>query len=156
MFKFYEIIYMTYKGRFKPKNPDKYRGDTENIVYRSLWERNTFRWLDENDSITEWASEEFFIPYLCATDKRMHKYYVDVWFKNNAGEQYIVEIKPKKETAPPKNPGRRTRKFISESLTYIKNQSKWEAAQEFAIKHNMKFVIWTEDTLKSLGIKILK
>lgn len=147
---------MAYKGKFKPKNPNKYRGDSNNIVYRSLWERNTFRWLDETESIKFWASEEFFIPYRCATDNRIHRYFIDVWFENVNGEQYIVEIKPKKETAPPKNPGRRTRKYISESLTYIKNQSKWSAAEEFATNRGWKFVIWTEDTLKSLGIKILK
>lgn len=147
---------MTYKGRFKPKNPEKYKGDASNIVYRSLWERNTFRWLDENTSIKAWASEEFFIPYRCATDNKMHRYFVDVWFMNIEEEQYIVEIKPKKETTPPKKPSRQTRRYISESLTYIKNQSKWQAAEQFAKSRGWQFVIWTEDTLKSLGIRILK
>jgi len=67
MFKFYEIIYMAYRGKFKPKNPNKYKGDANGIVYRSLWERNAFRWLDENDSIVAWNSEEIVIPYRCAT-----------------------------------------------------------------------------------------
>jgi len=147
---------MAYKGKFTPKNPKKYRGDATNIVYRSIWERNTFRWLDENDSVKEWASEEFYIPYKCATDNRMHRYFVDVWYQTIEEDEYIVEIKPKKETAPPKNPGRRTKKHISESLTYIKNQSKWQAAEQFAAARGWKFVIWTEDTLKAMGIKILK
>jgi hypothetical protein len=147
---------MAYKGKFTPKNPKKYRGDATNIVYRSIWERNTFRWLDENDSVKEWASEEFHIPYKCATDNRMHRYFVDVWYQTIEEDEYIVEIKPKKETAPPKNPGRRTKKYITESLTYIKNQSKWQAAEQFAAARGWKFVIWTEDTLKAMGIKILK
>jgi hypothetical protein len=147
---------MAYKGKFTPKNPKKYRGDATNIVYRSIWERNTFRWLDENDSVKEWASEEFYIPYKCATDNRMHRYFVDVWYQTIEEDEYIVEIKPKKETAPPKNPGRRTKKYITESLTYIKNQSKWQAAEQFAAARGWKFVIWTEDTLKAMGIKILK
>lgn len=147
---------MTYKGKFKPKNPQKYKGDPNNIVYRSLWERNVFRWLDENSSVEFWASEEFYIPYICATDNRPHRYFVDVWYKTTEGTQYIVEIKPKKETIPPKNPGRRTKRYISESLTYIKNQSKWRAAEEFAKDRGWHFVIWTEDTLKSMNIKILK
>lgn len=147
---------MAYKGKFTPKNPKKYRGDATNIVYRSIWERNTFRWLDENDSVKEWASEEFYIPYKCATDNRMHRYFVDVWYQTIEEDEYIVEIKPKKETTPPKNPGRRTKKYISESLTYIKNQSKWQAAEQFAAARGWKFVIWTEDTLKAMGIKILK
>jgi hypothetical protein len=41
-------------------------------------------------------------------------------------------------------------------LTYIKNQSKWQAAEQFAAARGWKFVIWTEDTLKAMGIKILK
>jgi hypothetical protein len=147
---------MSYKGKFKPKNPAKYNGDPNNIVYRSLWERNAFRWLDENESIKAWASEEFYIPYRCATDNKMHRYFVDVWYMTQEGHQFIVEIKPKKETTPPKNPGRRTRRYISESLTYIKNQSKWKAAEEFAENRGWKFVIWTEDVLRAMGIKILK
>ena len=30
---------MTYKGKFKPKNPSKYKGDIKEIVYRSSWKR---------------------------------------------------------------------------------------------------------------------
>jgi hypothetical protein len=147
---------MSYKGKFKPKNPQKYQGDPNNIVYRSLWERNAFRWLDENASIKAWASEEFSIPYRCATDNKIHRYFVDLWYMTAEEDQFIVEIKPKKETAPPKNPGRRTRRYITESLTYIKNQSKWKAAEQFAANRGWKFAIWTEDVLKGMGIKILK
>ena len=45
---------MTYKGKYRPKNPQKYKGDPTTIVYRSLWERNTFRWIDANPDIVEW------------------------------------------------------------------------------------------------------
>jgi hypothetical protein len=40
--------------------------------------------------------------------------------------------------------------------TYIKNTSKWTAANDFASYKGWKFQIWTEDTLKNLGIKLLK
>jgi hypothetical protein len=40
-------------------------------------------------------------------------------------------------------------------MTYIKNESKWEAATAYANKHDMIFEIWTEETLRSFGIKIL-
>ena len=40
-------------------------------------------------------------------------------------------------------------------MTYVKNQSKWEAAEQFAAKRNIEFQIWTEDTIKGLGIKLL-
>lgn len=147
---------MAYKGKFTPKHPEKYVGDVKNIVYRSLWERNTFRWIDQNSNIKEWNSEEVVVPYICGTDNRRHRYFMDLWFRTRSGETYIVEIKPKKETNPPKKPsGRQTRKYVQESLTYVKNQSKWAAAQEFALNNGWRFEVWTEDTLKQLGIKIL-
>jgi len=147
---------MAYKGKFTPKNPQKYVGDVKGIVYRSLWERNTFRWIDANANIVAWNSEEVVVPYICGTDNKVHRYFMDLWFKTSDGKTYIVEIKPKKQTQPPKEPKRKTRRYIKESLTYIKNQSKWEAASEFAANRGWHFQVWTEDTLKSMGIKIIR
>lgn len=147
---------MAYKGKFTPKHPEKYVGNVKNIVYRSLWERNAFRWLDDQSAIIEWNSEEIIIPYICGTDGKPHRYFMDLWFRTKGGDTYIVEIKPKKQTMPPKKPKRQTRKYLQESITYVKNQSKWEAATKFAQNNGWYFEIWTEDTLKQLGIKILK
>lgn len=146
----------SYKGRFTPKNKHKYVGDHKNIVYRSLWERNALRWLDSNPGIVAYSSEEVVIPYLCKTDNRIHRYFPDLWFQTVNGDKYLIEIKPEKEISPPvKRGNRRTKRYITESLTYIKNQSKWEAAQEFAADRGWEFQIWSERTLKSLGIKII-
>jgi len=147
---------MAYRGKFTPKHPEKYVGDVKNIVYRSLWERNTFRWIDTQSSIAHWNSEELVIPYVCETDKKVHRYFMDLWFQTQEGKNYIIEIKPKGQTKPPKTPQRKTRRYVKESLTYVKNQSKWKAASEFALDRGWTFEVWTEDTLKSLGIKILK
>lgn len=138
----------TYKGKFTPKNKEKYAGDHKNITYRSLWERNVFRWLDTNDKIIAWNSEEIVIPYICKTDNKPHRYFVDVWFKTHENKAFLIEIKPKKQIQPPK------KKSITEQLTYVKNRSKWKAAEEFALDNGWEFQIWNEDTLKSLGIKI--
>lgn len=145
---------MSYKGTYKLKNPEKYVGDPSKVVYRSLWERQTFRWLESNSSVVEWCSEEIVIPYLCETDNKKHRYFVDIYFKTASGETYLIEIKPKKETEPPKKTPNR-KKYISESLTYIKNQSKWKAAKAFCEYKGWHFEIWTEDTLQSLGIKLI-
>ena len=147
---------MAYKGRFTPKHPEKYVGDVKNIVYRSIWERNTFRWIDANTSIVYWNSEELIVPYVCETDKKVHRYYMDLWFQTRDDKNYMIEIKPKKQTQPPKTPKRKTRRYIKESLTFVKNQSKWKAASEFALDRGWTFEVWTEDTLKQLGIKIIK
>jgi len=40
-------------------------------------------------------------------------------------------------------------------MTYVKNTSKWETAESYCADRGWEFVIWTEDTFKSLGIKLL-
>jgi len=62
-----------------------------------------------------------------------------------------VEIKPEKETNPPVG-NRRTKRYITEGYTYIKNMNKWEAANEYAKDRGWEFQIWTEKTLQAMGI----
>jgi len=149
-----EIV--AYKGKYTPKNKSKYEGDPTNIIYRSMWERHCFRWCDENPKVKKWSSEEVVIPYLYEVDRRYHRYYMDlkIVFENKT---VLVEIKPDKETRPPTG-SRRTKKYISEGYTYVKNMNKWEAANEYAKDHGWEFQIWTEKTepLKSLIGKPLK
>ena len=61
---------MSNKGRFKPKNPQKYKGDPNNIIYRSTWEVKVMNYLDENPSVIWWGSEELPIPYYNPIDKK--------------------------------------------------------------------------------------
>ena len=146
---------MAYSGRYPVANPQKYDGDSTKVYYRSLWERQVFKWCESNPQVIRWSSEETVIPYKCKTDNRIHRYFVDVKIKLESGETYLVEIKPKKETIAPTKPSRQTKKYVKEVMTYVKNQSKWEAAEEYCMQRGWKFVVWTEDTLKSLGIKLL-
>ena len=146
---------MAYSGRYPVGNPQKYDGDSTKVYYRSLWERQVFKWCESNPQVLRWSSEETVIPYKCRTDNRIHRYFVDVKIKLESGETYLVEIKPKKETIAPTKPSRQTKKYVKEVMTYVKNQSKWEAAEEYCMQRGWKFVVWTEDTLKSLRIKLL-
>ena len=68
---------MSYKGKYKVKNPEKYKGDPTNIIWRSLWERKYMKYLDGNPNILEWSSEEFFIWYKSPIDNRQHRYFPD-------------------------------------------------------------------------------
>lgn len=145
----------TYRGKFSPVNLHKYKGDPTNIVYRSLWERQVFKFCDTKSFVEEWSSEEVIIPYRCRTDNRIHRYFVDVKIKFSDGRVFLIEIKPDKETKPPKSKGRKTKRFITEAMTYAKNSSKWEAAALYAQERGWIFEIWTEKTLKKLGIVIL-
>jgi hypothetical protein len=144
---------MSYSGKYKVKNPEKYKGDFTNVVYRSLWEKYCFKWCDENTNVKSWSSEEVVIPYFYEVDKKYHRYFMDLKITYTNGTTVLVEIKPKKETAPPTFNGRKTKQYISEGLTYVKNMNKWAAAQKFAADNGWGFEIWTEDTLHKMGIK---
>jgi|TARA_S200002703_G_C3779224_1_gene240061 hypothetical protein len=142
------------QGRFNPQNPEKYLGDVRNIIYRSSWELRFLRWCDQNANIIEYGSEEFFIPYISPVDNRIHRYYPDfiikVRHKDKSIKRYVVEVKPDKQTRPPKQGKRVTKSFIYETKTYAVNQAKWKAAQEWCKDRLLEFKIITE---KELGIK---
>ena len=42
---------MTYKGKYTVKDKKKYVGDPDKVVYRSLWERQAFRWVESQPNI---------------------------------------------------------------------------------------------------------
>lgn len=144
------------QGYFKPRNPEKYKGDVNKIYYRSSWEKKFFAYLDQRSNILEWSSEEVVIPYVSPLDGKYHRYFVDVWMKYKDGDEGIkeklIEIKPLKETKEPNLPpsGRKTKRYLREAQTYAVNYAKWEAAQKYAKKYGMEFQVVTE---KTLGIK---
>ena len=122
-----------------------------NIVYRSSWELKFMNWCDMNPSILYWQSEETVVPYKCATDNKWHRYFLDfrIQVKTKTGniKTYLVEIKPASQTIPPKFPGKQTKRYLTESMTFLKNQSKWQAATQYAKDRNWEFVILTENDL---------
>ena len=144
---------MYHKRKYKPIYPEKYEGDPTSIIMRSSWETRFALWCDRNPAIVKWSSEETIIPYRCHTDNRIHRYFVDfrIKLKQTDGtiKTYIVEIKPHAQTKPPEYPGRKTKRFITESLTFVKNQSKWKAAEEWCKDRGYEFKIITE---RELGI----
>lgn len=135
-------------------NPEKYIGDPTNIIMRSSWETRFASWCDRNPDVIKWQSEETIVPYRCPTDNKLHRYYIDfrvqVQTKQGNLKTYLVEIKPDKQTRPPEFPGRKTKRYITESLTFVKNQAKWKAANEYAKDRGWEFMILTEN---HLGIK---
>ena len=142
------------KSRFKPSFPRKYKGNAKNIICRSSWERKFCQWCDRNKSIVSWASEEISIPYVSPKDNRIHRYYPDFLIKvkesSNQIKTYVVEVKPKKQTLPPKKKKNITKSYIYECTTYAVHQAKWKAASEFCKDNSINFKIVTED---ELGIK---
>lgn len=143
---------MSYKGRFTPKNPNKYAGDYSNIVYRSLWELKVMKYLDDNKNVIHWASEELVIPYVSPVDNKVHRYFPDfvvkVLNKEDIETTMVLEVKPDKQTRPPSQK-RKTKQFLRESIAYAINEAKWKAATLFCKEHGWKFKILTE---KELGL----
>ena len=120
-----------FKGKFTPKNPDKYCGNVKQIIYRSSWERLFMVYCDKKESILKWSSEEIKIPYI--HDKKNRTYYPDFWVdmidKNGNRVEKLVEIKPHYQ---------RTMKV---------NKDKWSAATKFAQDNQMEFLVMTEKEL---------
>lgn len=139
---------MKYKqGMFKPHHPKKYVGDTKVIVYRSWLEFRVMHKLDMDPHVTKWASEEFYVPYKSPLDKKMHRYFVDLFFEkkqNGKTEKFLCEVKPFDQTKPPKSKGK---KLLMESATYAVNIAKWQAANKWAKMSGAKFIIITEKDL---------
>jgi hypothetical protein len=137
-----------HQGRFNPRNPEKYKGDVRNIIYRSSWELKFLQWCDRNDSILEYGSEEFFIPYRDPTTGKIRRYFPDAYVKvkESSGniKKYIIEIKPLRQTQPPVPGKKKKQTLITEALTYEKNCAKWEAARSWCADRMLEFRILTE------------
>ena len=146
---------MSYKGKFKPKNRAKYKGDHTAITYRSLWELRFMRYLDTTPSVLKWSSEEIVIPYRSPIDGRRHRYFPDFWVRVKTSEgvvkESLIDVKPKAQCSPPKgSPPKDRRKrgrFIREVKTWGVNDAKWKAAKAYCDDRKWGWKILTEDDL---------
>lgn len=138
------------KGKFNPKNPQKYIGDVNNIWYRSSWELKYLIYLDKNPSVLRYSSEEIIIPYISPIDNKPHRYFPDMFVEMKTKDgirKYLVEIKPHKQTLPPKKKKRVTKQYVEEVMTYGVNQAKWEYAEKYCKERGWEFVKLTEHDL---------
>ena len=79
------------QGKFNPKNPEKYIGGKV-PTYRSGWEFQFMKFCDENQSVTNWASEAIRIPYRNPLTGK-HTIYVPDFFiayADKTGKQFTV------------------------------------------------------------------
>ena len=88
---------MAYKTIYKPLNESKYVGDVTNIICRSLWERRVCKYLDTNQNVIRWGSEELAIPYISPMDNKRHRYFpdfiVELKGSDNTVKTKIIEVK---------------------------------------------------------------
>ena len=139
----------TLKGRYRPLNPDKYKGDVANIQYRSSWELNFMKYLDKKDDVKWWMSEERCVWYYDPIHKKKRRYFPDfiVCYIRKDGIEVteMVEIKPQRQVdGPNPNPKRRTKSWMMEVQNYIINQKKWEAATKQCEDRGWNFRLLTE------------
>lgn len=142
-----------YQGTFKPRNPEKYKGDPTNIVYRSSWELRLMTHFDMHQDVVWWSSEERIIPYRSPIDNRVHRYFPD-FLINKRGpdgktETIMIEVKPRAQTAAPVRQKTQSRKYLNEVMTYGVNQAKWHAAEEYCGDRGWRFIIMTENEIFS-------
>ena len=140
------------QGKFKPKNPQKYKGDPTNIIYRSGWELKFLFYCDKNENILEYSSEEIVIPYFSKIENKYRRYFVDFYIKvkekNGRISEKLVEIKPYIQTVEPVIKENANKKSsINRIKTWINNNEKWEAAKKYANSRGWDFLILTERQL---------
>ena len=118
------------QGYYEPLFPEKYCGRMP-IIYRSSWEYKVCKFLDESSSVIRWGSECIRIPYFSILDEKNHGYFPDFYFEYRVGDtirKIIVEVKPKKDLAPPEKPKKETPKTLLNyqraAQVYIKNMEK--------------------------------
>ena len=132
----------TKKGIYYIRNRHKYKGVIEPLIYRSSWEHKFMIYCDNSVSIWKWSYERIRVPYMF--NGKSKSYLPDFWIRRKDGE-FLIEIKPIKQTKPPKS------KSKIESHQYKINRSKWQAAKSFCEKYNMNFMILTENTISRLN-----
>lgn len=137
-----------YQGVFKPRNPDKYRGDHTNIVYRSGWELRLMSHFDLHPDVIWWSSEERIVPYVSPVDGRRHRYFPDfvVHVRTKTGETKttMIEVKPEKQTREPTKRDKINKKYVQEVYTWGVNSAKWKAAEEYCRDRGWSFQVMTE------------
>ncbi len=142
-----------YKGKYKVKNPQKYIGDSTNVIYRSLMELNFMKWCERSEKVLKWNSEEVVIPYISPMDKKRHRYFPDFLIQTNKGWT-LIEVKPLVQTKPPKKiliekvTLKKKRRYVKAVKTWLVNEAKWEAAKKVCEVNGWKFELMTEKQLQ--------
>lgn len=137
----------TAKGTYEIKNWEKYVG-TKNPRYLSSYELKFFEWADSCSGVVKWAAESVVVKYFDPIKNKVRRYIVDVYMevKTQTGEtkKYLIEIKPLQFTRAPKTTKRNRNTVIQEQATFVTNQAKWQAAEEYARARGMSFILITE------------
>ncbi len=146
---------MAYRGRYKVVNKAKYAGDHTKVTYRSGLERTLMRYLDLHSDVITWSSEEVIVPYRSPVDNRIHRYFVDMFARIKQADgsfvDLLIEVKPRSQCQPPVKKLKKTRRYISEAMTWSVNAAKWAAAKQYAEARGWRFVVMTEKEIQGIS-----
>ena len=139
------------QGKFVLKNPEKYVGG-RTPTYRSSWEFHFMKFCDEHPSVSKWASESIRIPYKNPLTGK-HTIYVPDFFiaySNKQGKQRVevIEVKPANQALREKVGRSRVNQ-----ASYIVNQAKWAAANDWCKQKGIIFRVITENDIFHTGGK---
>lgn len=145
------------QGYYKPKNESKWiiteafdSKGVPGIKYRSSWELKFMKFCDYNPYILKVNSEGMVIDYISPKDGKIHKYYMDFMLETTKSV-WLVEVKPLRETIPPKPPKNDSEKsaYVYQKAieTYAVNCAKWEATEKLCEERGWIFKIITEKEL---------
>lgn len=165
----------TSQGYYHPKNRDKYVGDTAEIVYRSSWEFAFCKFCDFSPSVRRWSSEPIRVPYYDRVSNlnecrkyglnpnnpknwKVRYYHTDFWVElmnaDQVLEKWFVEIKPAKDLMKPaakgNMKGRALTKYNKLVKTYLINEAKFAAMDEWVKRRGAKFYVLTENELPNI------
>lgn len=138
------------QGSYTIKNKAKYVGKGV-PRYRSGWELAFMRFLDNNDSILQWASESISIPYRNPITGKQSIYVPDflITYRNRNSQMVaeVIEIKPKKQSVV------ESKMKANERAVVAVNYAKWDAATKWCKKQGLLFRVITEDDMFRNGNK---
>jgi len=136
----------TNRGIFTPQFPSKYTGEYP-IIYRSSWELEFMRYCDLHPEVMQWASEPQKIPYKNPLNGKQTVYVPDflVTYMSSGGGKNtkLIEIKPMHEAS-----AAHARSSQDVALR-TKNEAKWGAATQWAMRRGIDFLVLTEAELYS-------
>jgi len=164
-----------HQGNYIPINKEKVikLNSEGGIYYRSSLEKKKMMvWFDNNDKIIRWCAECNKIPYqLTHYEKsgdinlKSHTYYPDFYYEleknDRTTSKVICEVKPHKEYEDvilfekklfnvPQNATTKKLKNLEYRLKMAqKNSQKWKTMIRYCEKKGLKFIVITEQHLKS-------
>lgn len=133
-------------GKFFPLHPEKYQG-TSVPIYKSGLELRMMQYLDKNPAIIKWSYEPKAIKYVdkSSSPPIVRRYFIDFTAIVKQGpicKTVWLEVKPYSESIKPTNT-----KNTKAMLLWLKNTSKWQAAEQLAKSKGYEFHVITEKQL---------